>query len=184
MHYDVCDYISDAVDNSLNAGADQVRLTYCDRDDCIICRVRDNGSGMEPAELKRALDPFYSGSGRHPERSVGLGLPFIRRAAFACGGSFSLTSHPGKGTRLRFSFSRRHIDTPPAGDWPATAARLLAAAGKTELIVDRITAAGRYRLRRSRLEEVLGPLDSVKNRSLTRQVIADLEGTGQERKTG
>ncbi|WP_225206662.1 sensor histidine kinase [Novosphingobium huizhouense] len=61
--------------------------------------VSDNGSGMEPAKLARALEGLkISADGRMVERRNGLGLPLVRQLVEAHGGSLELLSEPGEGT--------------------------------------------------------------------------------------
>lgn len=61
--------------------------------------VSDNGRGMEPAQLARALEGLHIGAdGRSFERRSGLGLPLVRQLIEAHGGTIELMSEPGQGT--------------------------------------------------------------------------------------
>lgn len=61
--------------------------------------VSDNGRGMEPAILVRALEGLkVSADGRSVERRHGLGLPLVRQLIEAHGGTLELMSEPGLGT--------------------------------------------------------------------------------------
>ncbi len=61
--------------------------------------VSDNGRGMEPAILVRALEGLkVSADGRSVERRQGLGLPLVRQVIEAHGGTLELMSEPGLGT--------------------------------------------------------------------------------------
>jgi signal transduction histidine kinase len=61
--------------------------------------VSDNGKGMEPAHLARALEGLTTAAdGRNIERRAGLGLPLVRQLIAAHGGTVELTSEPGQGT--------------------------------------------------------------------------------------
>jgi signal transduction histidine kinase len=61
--------------------------------------VSDNGRGMEPDVLARALDGLKVGAdGRAVERRQGLGLPLVRQLVEAHGGTLELMSEPGLGT--------------------------------------------------------------------------------------
>jgi len=61
--------------------------------------ISDNGPGMDPATLARALEGIkLSADGKAVERRQGLGLPLARRLVEAHGGTLELLSEPGQGT--------------------------------------------------------------------------------------
>ena len=61
--------------------------------------ISDNGAGMDPATLARALEGIkVSADGKGVERRQGLGLPLARQLIEAHGGTFELLSEPGQGT--------------------------------------------------------------------------------------
>jgi signal transduction histidine kinase len=61
--------------------------------------VSDNGPGMDPATLARALEGIkVSADGKTVERRQGLGLPLARQLIEAHGGALRLISEPGQGT--------------------------------------------------------------------------------------
>lgn len=61
--------------------------------------VSDNGRGMEPAVLARALEGLkLDAEGKAVERRQGLGLPLVRQLVEAHGGTLELVSEPGLGT--------------------------------------------------------------------------------------
>ena len=64
------------------------------------CRVviSDDGRGMDADTARRAFDPFYSG--REAGRGIGLGLPKALRLVESSGGSISIDSRQGRGTRV------------------------------------------------------------------------------------
>ncbi len=59
--------------------------------------VIDTGEGMDEATLARAVEPFYSTKDRG--KGTGLGLSMVHGLAAQLGGTFVMTSAPGKGTR-------------------------------------------------------------------------------------
>jgi signal transduction histidine kinase len=63
-----------------------------------VLEVRDQGQGMEPELLARALDPFFSG---FASPGIGLGLEIARLAAKAHDGEIELISTPSQGTTAR-----------------------------------------------------------------------------------
>jgi len=58
--------------------------------------VTDSGSGISPADLEHVFDPFFSTKAD----GTGLGLPIARQIAAAHGGSLTIESAPGDGTRV------------------------------------------------------------------------------------
>lgn len=112
-------HILDALQNSLEAGADRIELVI--EEDPIADRlhitIRDNGRGMSTEQLARAFDPFYT---TRKTRHVGLGLPLFKAAAQRCNGDVTLASQEGKGTTLEATFQYSHIDRAPLGDMTRT----------------------------------------------------------------
>ncbi|MPY50058.1 GAF domain-containing sensor histidine kinase [Streptomyces acidicola] len=77
----------EALHNALrHSGADRVEVTLERRDATAVLRVRDDGSGFQPATVRRA--------GRH------LGLVSMRDRASGVGGRLTVESAPGKGTTI------------------------------------------------------------------------------------
>ena len=61
--------------------------------------ISDNGAGMKPSQLARALDGTRIGPDGKPDaRRTGLGLPLARQLIEAHGGRLELQSEPGAGT--------------------------------------------------------------------------------------
>lgn len=62
--------------------------------------VRDTGIGIPADQLPLVFEEFYQVPGPHQRRraGTGLGLPYARRLTELLGGSFTLTSEPGRGT--------------------------------------------------------------------------------------
>jgi anti-sigma regulatory factor (Ser/Thr protein kinase) len=118
-------HVLDVVENSTRAGAQRVTIAITEdrkRDDLTIVIV-DDGAGMEPETLKKALDPFYTSK---TVRRVGLGLPMFSQAAKKADGSFSVESKVGEGTRVSAHFKHGHIDRQPLGNMANTMVTLIA----------------------------------------------------------
>lgn len=125
-------HILDLAENSLRAGASFLEITI-ERDpaaDTLAIMIADNGSGMSPAELARATDPFYS---TKQTRRTGLGIPLMAHAAERAGGSFTVESQQGRGTRVRAVFQDSHIDRQPLGDLSATVVAVLLSGAQADL---------------------------------------------------
>jgi anti-sigma regulatory factor (Ser/Thr protein kinase) len=108
-------HILDIAENSIRAGAKTVFLDITEdrMKDRLAIEIRDDGTGMDEATLKKAMDPFYTSK---KVRRVGLGLPMLAEAAKRTGGSFTIESHEGVGTRVTVEFQLGHIDRQPLGD--------------------------------------------------------------------
>jgi anti-sigma regulatory factor (Ser/Thr protein kinase) len=108
-------HILDIAENSVRAGAKTVFIDITEdrMKDRLEIEIRDNGAGMDEATLEKAMDPFYTSK---KVRRVGLGLPMLREAAIRAGGSFTIDSHVGVGTRVSVGFQLSHIDRQPLGD--------------------------------------------------------------------
>lgn len=63
---------------------------------CVRVELRDQGQGMEPEVLERAVDPFFT---TRPS-GTGLGLPIVQRIIEAHGGDIEIESEAGAGTSV------------------------------------------------------------------------------------
>lgn len=184
MHATICDYLADLVQNAIEAGAACIDVELAENNEQLMIGVTDNGKGMDAATQARIWDPFYSEPGKHDRRRVGLGLPLLRQAVEATGGTLVLDSAPGRGTALRFSFPARHVDRPPLGDLPGTLLGLMAHDGDYELTLARSCMNRAYAIRRSELVGALGDLREVGNLVLAREFLrgqeADLLNTSRD----
>jgi len=74
-------------------------------DDHAIIRVRDDGVGIPPENIRKIFDPFFSTKAS----GTGLGLAMVHRIVDAHGGAISVESRPGVGTtiELRLPLTRR-----------------------------------------------------------------------------
>ena len=70
----------------------------------IAIRIVDEGVGMTPEIVERALEPFFTTKG--PGRGTGLGLSMAYGVARAAGGDLRIDSEPGKGTIVTLSLPR------------------------------------------------------------------------------
>jgi signal transduction histidine kinase len=69
-------------------------------DDAIIISVTDDGPGMNEADQAQAFEVFHRGANTVGHKGVGLGLTLVRHIMEAHGGSVSIESAIGKGTRV------------------------------------------------------------------------------------
>jgi hypothetical protein len=158
MHFAVCDFLLDLVQNSVEAGAGTITVRVGEDGAWLSAAVIDDGKGMDEAELERALDPFYTDGKKHSRRKVGLGIPFLVQAVEQAGGAYELRSRKGSGTEFSFRFPAGGIDTPPLGDLPGFFLMALCFDGDYELVIQRSGPGpgDSYELRRSELRDAVG----------------------------
>ena len=122
---DISLHLLDLMENSLRAGASLVQLELdLEAAGALSITLTDDGCGMDEELLRKAADPFTT---TRTTRKVGLGIPLTKLNAERTGGTFSLQSAPGQGTRLTACFQTRHMDCLPLGDLAATIASVLIA---------------------------------------------------------
>ena len=63
-----------------------------------VCRVRDQGPGMDEATRRRVFEKFYQGDTAHATEGNGLGLALVKRIVDLCGGAVEVESTPGVGS--------------------------------------------------------------------------------------
>jgi len=172
MHYTLCDYLSDIVQNSVEANSSEVILNF-DEDEAFykFC-VIDNGKGMSEEIQKKATDPFYTEPGKHSARKAGFGLPFLIMATEFSKGEFELKSQVGVGTEIKYSFSKDSIDTPPLGDFAETILALFNLGGECNIIVNRKRDDNEFSISRNELLESLGDLETAASLSLAKEFLS------------
>ena len=72
---------------------------------------------MTEEQVRNVQDPFYT---TRTTRKVGMGIPLFKMAAEQTGGSFSIESQKGVGTRVEARFKTDSIDFTPLGDMSST----------------------------------------------------------------
>ena len=60
MTTQICDFLLDITQNSIEAGASLIEIAVQSTDETLTMIVSDNGKGMSELTLKKAFDPFYS----------------------------------------------------------------------------------------------------------------------------
>lgn len=127
-------HLLDIVQNSLSAGANliEVSVEIDTVADLLTVSVTDDGGGMDEETQRNVISPFYTS---RDTRKVGLGIPFFKEGAEGCGGSFSLSSKPGAGTKIGASYRISHIDRPPLGDMAETMLTLCVCNKKVDFVL-------------------------------------------------
>ncbi len=117
-------HILDVAENGINAGANLIRITVEEdiQGDKLTITVEDNGRGMEPEFLRKALDPFVT---TRVTRKVGLGLSLLQQSARLAEGDIEVNSTPGVGTKVIAFMRHGHIDRKPIGNMSDTMVTLI-----------------------------------------------------------
>lgn len=116
--------VLDIAQNSIKAEAALVSIIIIKStaENTMSIEICDDGCGMDQETVEKVLDPFYT---TRTTRAVGLGVPFFKMSAEQTGGSFSVESEPGCGTRLLAVYHTGHIDMMPLGDMASTMVSLV-----------------------------------------------------------
>jgi len=195
MHFTLTDLVTDIAQNGIESGADLVELYVSETAGSVAKRefrftVKDNGKGMSSEEQLLARDPFVSDGIKHPNRKVGLGIPFLIQTAETSGGGWKMesskkTENPAgvSGTEISAWFDLENVDTPPVGDIPGMFRTILLFDGPAELVIHRVReplpeeSAGRieYEVRKTELAEALGNLEDTQSLILLDQYLRSLE---------
>ena len=107
---DIADHLFDILENSVKAGATEVKIILGIKDKLFFCKIEDNGSGIKDEDV---TDPFVTS---RKTRKVGLGLPLLKRAAESTGGFLEIHNLEKGGVILEFKIDIAHIDAKPFGD--------------------------------------------------------------------
>jgi hypothetical protein len=137
VHFTLCDLVTDITQNAAESGAALVELDVRETGREFRFTVRDNGKGMDQDEIERAKDPFMSDGIKHPNRKVGLGIPFLIQTAVQSGGGWDLQSQKNEGTSICAWFDLANVDTPPIGELPGMFRTVLLFPGPVEILVRR-----------------------------------------------
>ena len=114
---------------------------------------------MTQEQIRKVTDPFFT---TRTTRKVGLGVPLFKMEAEMTGGSFSIHSTPGKGTRVCASFVTSHVDMIPLGDINATVLLLITCNPDLDFLFHRKIGDAEFSLDTRELRSVLQgvPLDA------------------------
>jgi len=152
---DLAMHILDIVGNSIRAGASRICIGIREsvKKNRMVLQITDNGKGMGPKLLAQADDPFTT---TRTTRKVGLGLPLLKQSALGTGGTFHLSSEPGKGTTVEAVFVLDHLDRPPAGNMGQAIKLLVAGTPDIQWVYIHSTDSGEYRFDSKEIEAQLG----------------------------
>lgn len=107
--------VLDVAQNSVRACATLIAISVMvnTETDLMDITIEDNGCGMTKEQIDHVTDPFFT---TRTTRKVGLGVPFFKYSAECTGGSFSIESQVGEGTKVCARYVLSSIDRMPLGD--------------------------------------------------------------------
>lgn len=91
--------LANGIDASARGGRIVVQARWSGDGDAVELVVRDSGSGLARADVRRIFEPFYTT--KSPDRGTGLGLAIVDHVVRAHGGRVVVESAPGRGTTMR-----------------------------------------------------------------------------------
>lgn len=187
MHFSLCDLAADIAQNAAESGASVLEADLVETDRMFRFAIVDDGKGMTEIQLERAKDPFHTDGKKHPNRKVGLGIPFLIQTATQSGGGWDIRSRPGAGTTVEASFDLGNIDAPPVGDVPGLLRTILLFEGPAEMVLRRSYEGRRgktgYEVRKTELVEALGGLAYAGDLVLLDTYLRSLEECDDEAAT-
>ncbi len=147
--------ILDASQNSVSADAGliEIEVTEDTKKGEMRILIEDNGTGMTTEQTKRVTDPFYT---TRTTRKVGMGIPLFKMAAEMTGGTFSIRSQAGKGTKIIAVFNTRSTDFTPLGDMSSTISLLIAMNTRIDFIYRHTVDERAFTLQTPQLKQILG----------------------------
>lgn len=86
-------------------GKDRVCLSVETREQQVVCRVKDEGLGIDEGDLSKIFEPFHRGQNVEKIKGTGLGLPIVKRAVETLGGTVNVDSKPGEGTVVQVTLN-------------------------------------------------------------------------------
>lgn len=163
------EHVLDIVQNSIKAKATLIEIIVEEDKINDLCSliIKDNGCGMNEETLKQAANPFFTSRNT---RKVGLGLSLLKQNAEASGGSFTLESVLGEGTKVNATFRLTNIDKPPLGDIWETFYLTLLSYSQGVLAYRHKTDKGEFSIDSGELREMLGEV-SVQQKEIREGII-------------
>ena len=97
------------------SGIADITIAAQAHNDAVLIKVRDHGAGVAPALLSQLTKPFFRGDvARTSAAGAGLGLSIVAKNIERMGGTFALTSTPGRGLAAHIRMPRAASKRPKA----------------------------------------------------------------------
>ena len=146
--------VLDIAQNSIAAGASltEILIKEDTREKTLLIGIYDNGKGMTPEQVENVKDPFFT---TRTTRKVGMGIPLFKLAAEQTGGSFTITSQVGVGTRVDALFKTDSIDFTPLGDIASTIATIVSMNEDKDFVYIRNIDGKEFEFKSSDIKKIL-----------------------------
>jgi two-component system phosphate regulon sensor histidine kinase PhoR len=100
--------LSNLIDNAIkyNTSSPVIKITTVNTGNDLTISVSDNGIGMTTEQCRKVFEKFYrvTTGNLHAVKGFGLGLSYAKAIVLAHGGTISVTSEPGAGSRFDLHF--------------------------------------------------------------------------------
>jgi len=148
-------HILDIVQNSITAEASKIEIRIDENISAnhYVIEIIDNGNGMDEETLKNVTNPFFT---TRTTRKVGVGLSLFEQNAEQTGGSMTVESKLGEGTKVKAVFIYDNIDRLPLGDMAGTMTLLIGANPKIRFIYTHNTSLSEFEFDTNEVLEELG----------------------------
>lgn len=148
-------HILDIVQNSIKAGASLVEISIDENvsENLLTIEIKDNGCGMDKEFLSDVTNPFRT---TRTTRKVGLGLSLFKNACELTGGSFEISSEPGRGTDVKAVFVYDSIDRQPIGDMASTMSAIIGGNDTVDYLYRHSYNGSSFEFSTSEIRTVLG----------------------------
>lgn len=112
-------HVLDIAENSVRGEAENIDIIIHEdiKNDIFSIDINDDGKGIPQDMLKSIRSPFTT---TRTHRKVGMGIPFLNDTCIMCGGSLTIDSAVGSGTKVHAKMQYSSIDRPPLGDISST----------------------------------------------------------------
>lgn len=168
--------VLDIAQNSIRANASLVTIMVSeDRTNRLLSiSIEDDGCGMTEEQINHVMDPFFT---TRTTRKVGLGVPFFKMSAEATGGTFSIESEVGKGTRTTATYHTDHLDMLPLGDINATMLSLISVNPQLDFLYKREVDGNSFELDTREIRTILEgvPLNSPEVLTFLKEFLTENE---------
>ena len=106
--------LSNAIKYNVEGG--WIRLALAETGGWARVEISDGGIGMSADELRVLFDPYTRGSSQRRIKGVGLGVVIVKKLVESHGGTVTVTSDPGRGSKFVFTLPLATVPVAEAGD--------------------------------------------------------------------